>query len=244
MPPSFWRGSDIDPEELKKRSLDRALLRRSWTFVRPYRRKLGFYLAVIALSSLVGVLPPLVFRRLIDTAIPTRDLGAVNVLAIAAVGLAITAAAMSFVMRWLGSVIGEGIIYDLRAALYDHVQRMPIAFFTRTQTGSLLSRLNNDVVGAQQAVSTLSNVLSDALTLTFTLVAMFALDWRVTALALLVGPLFLLVSRRVGRRMQHIVRRRMELTASMNTTMTERFNVSGALLVKLFGTPGRESTPG
>jgi ATP-binding cassette subfamily B protein len=241
MPPSFWRGSDIDPEELKKRSLDRALLRRSWTFVRPYRRKLGFYLAVIALSSLVGVLPPLVFRRLIDTAIPTRDLGAVNVLAIAAVGLAITAAAMSFVMRWLGSVIGEGIIYDLRAALYDHVQRMPIAFFTRTQTGSLLSRLNNDVVGAQQAVSTLSNVLSDALTLTFTLVAMFALDWRVTALALLVGPLFLLVSRRVGRRMQHIVRRRMELTASMNTTMTERFNVSGALLVKLFGRPRDEA---
>jgi ATP-binding cassette subfamily B protein len=241
MPPSFWRASDIDPEELKKRSLDRALLRRSWTFVRPYRRKLGVYLAVIALSSLVGVLPPLVFRRLIDTAIPTRDLGAVNLLALAAVGLALTAAAMSFVMRWLGSVIGEGIIYDLRAALYDHVQRMPIAFFTRTQTGSLLSRLNNDVVGAQQAVSTLSNVLSDGLTLTFTLVAMFALDWRVTALALLVGPLFLLVSHRVGRRMQYIVRRRMELTASMNTTMTERFNVSGALLVKLFGRPRDEA---
>jgi ATP-binding cassette subfamily B protein len=241
MPPSFWRASDIDPEELTKRSVDRALLRRSWTFVRPYRRKLGIYLAAIALSSLVGVLPPLVFRRLIDTAIPTRDLGAVNLVALAAVGLALTAAGLSFVMRWLGSVIGEGVIYDLRAALYDHVQRMPIAFFTRTQTGSLLSRLNNDVVGAQQAVSTLSNVLSDALTLTFTLVAMFALDWRVTALALVVGPLFLVVSKRVGRRMQFIVRRRMELTASMNTTMTERFNVSGALLVKLFGRPRDEA---
>ena len=241
MPPSFWRASDIDPEELKKRSVDRALLRRSWTFVRPYRRKLGIYLAAIALSSLVGVLPPLVFRRLIDTAIPTHDLGAVNLLALAAVGLALTAAGLSFVMRWLGSVIGEGVIYDLRAALYDHVQRMPIAFFTRTQTGSLLSRLNNDVVGAQQAVSTLSNVLSDGLTLTFTLVAMFALDWRVTALALVVGPLFLVVSKRVGRRMQFIVRRRMELTASMNTTMTERFNVSGALLVKLFGRPRDEA---
>ena len=234
----YRRGADLDLENAK---LDRAVARRAWQFLRPYRTLLGFYLAAIVVSSVLGVLPPLIFKRLIDDAIPARDLGAVNLLAMAAVGVAVVTTGLSLLNRWFGARIGEGIIYDLRVALYRHVQSMPLAFFTRTQTGALLSRLSTDVIGAQQTVGTVATVTSDVLQLTTTLAAMVLLSWQVTGLALLVLPVFIFLDRRLGTRLKELARQRMQLNAGMSTNMTERFNVSGALLVKLFGRPRQES---
>ena len=155
---------------------------------------------------------------------------------------AFAAAGISMVERWLSSRIGEGIIYDLRDRLFRHVQAMPLGFFTQTQTGALISRLNNDVIGAQRAFTTfLSTVIGNVINLLITLVTMFYIEWRLTLLSLVILPFFIIPSRRVGARMADITRESMELNASMNTTMTERFNVSGAMLVKLFGRPGVEA---
>ena len=201
------------------------------------------YLGTIVLAAFAGTLPPLVFKALIDNALPpdNSDPGLVNLLFVAAVALAVVITALNLVNRWLGSRIGEGLIYDLRVALFDHVQRMPIGFFTRTQTGSLMSRLSNDVLGAQQTVGATASVASDLFTLVFTLAAMLALSWKVTLLSLLVIPIFVLLDRRLANRLAALSRRRMALNADMTATMTERFGVSGALLVKLFGRPARES---
>jgi ATP-binding cassette subfamily B protein len=154
---------------------------------------------------------------------------------------ALADALFAIVQRWLSSTIGEGLIYDLRVALFDKVQRMPVAFFTRTQTGALISRLNNDVIGAQNAVtSTLGSVVSNVVVLITTLTAMVVLEWRLTALSLVVLPLFIIPAKRVGIRLGGIAREQMELNAEMNTQMSERFNVAGAMIVKLFGRRGRE----
>jgi ATP-binding cassette, subfamily B, bacterial len=228
-------------EELKGASIDRASIGRAWRFVRHYRGLLALYLGAILLSSVIGVVPPILFKRLIDTAIPHRDLGMVNVLAGAMVGLAVVSGAISLLNRWLASRIGEGLIYDLRTALYDHVQRMPIAFFTRTQTGSLMSRLGSDVLDAQRAVGTLASVTSDILVLITTLGVMLRLDWQVTLLALLILPSFVVLDRVMSPRFARLARKRMVLNAEMSTTMTERFNVAGAILVKLFGRVDDES---
>ena len=167
--------------------------------------------------------------------------GRIWTLASFAVGAAVIDAAMAITQRWFSARVGEGLIYDLRVALFDKVQRMPVAFFTRTQTGSLISRLNNDVVGAQSAVtSTLGSVVSNVVVLVMTLAAMLTLEWRLTLLALVVLPMFIVPARRVGQRLQDIAREQMDLNAQMNTQMNERFNVSGALLVKLFGRHERE----
>jgi ATP-binding cassette subfamily B protein len=178
----------------------------------------------------------LLFRTIVDTAIPAGDKRRIVVLTIILVVVAMGDAILSIVQRWYSSRIGEGLIYDLRVALFDKVQNMPIAFFTRTQTGALISRLNNDVVGAQTAVTgTLGSVVSNVVVLVTTLGAMLALEWRLTVLSLVVLPVFIIPARRVGVRLQDISREQMGLNASMNTQMTERFNVSGAMLVKLFG---------
>lgn len=236
------RFARLDPEELKNARVDRATLGRAWGFARAYRGLLVAYLGAIALAALVGTLPPLVFKALIDEALPPahRDPGLVNWLFGAAVALAVLTTGLNLANRWLGSRIGEGLIYDLRVALYDHVQRMPMAFFTRTQTGSLMSRLSSDVLGAQQTVGTAATVASDFLTLAFTLAAMLALSWKVTLLSLAVIPVFALLDRRLARRLGALSRRRMALNADMSSTLTERFGVSGALLVKLFGRPAAE----
>jgi ATP-binding cassette subfamily B protein len=176
------------------------------------------------------------FRQIVDEAIPDADRRRIVYLTIVLVVVALGDAALQIVQRWYSARIGEGLIYDLRVALFDKVQNMPIAFFTRTQTGALISRLNNDVVGAQTAVTgTLGSVVSNVVIFTTTLVAMLALEWRLTLLALVVLPVFIVPAKRVGARLQEISREQMGLNASMNTQMTERFNVSGALLVKLFG---------
>src|SRR5687768_10245741 len=235
----YYHATGVDNESAR---IDRAVARRAWSFVSPYRGMLLLYLACIVLLSVLGVLPPLIFKELIDSAIPDRDLGAVNLLAVGAVGLAVLTTALSLVNRWFGARIGEGMIFDLRVALYRHVQAMPVAFFTRTQTGALMSRLSTDVIGAQNTVGTVATVMSNVLQLVTTLVAMVVLSWQVTALALLVLPFFLLLDRRLGKRLKYLARRRMQENAAMSAMMTERFNVAGALLVKLFGRPEQEAS--
>ena len=211
-------------------------LRRVWTFARPYRGTITISLLAILGSALLALVPPFVIREILDQAIPNDDRGAIKVLAGLAVLAALGDAALAILQRWCSSQVGEGLIYDLRRALFAKVQRMPIAFFTRTPTGSITSRLSTDVVGAQSAVtSTLSSVVSNVVVLTTTLFAMIYLEWRLTLLTLIVLPLFIVPARRVGRRLQGISREQMGYNAAMNTQMTERFNVSGAMLVKLFG---------
>lgn len=233
----------LDPEELKRAKVDRVALGRAWAFARAYRARIGVYLGTIVLAALVGTVPPLIFKALIDDALPPghRDPALVNQLFALAVVVAIAITGLNLLNRWLGSAIGEGLIHDLRVALYDHVQRMPIAFFTRTQTGSLMSRLSNDVLGAQQTIGTAASATSDLFTLIFTLAVMLALSWRVTLLSLTVIPLFIVLDRRLARRLAALSRRRMALNADMTSTMTERFGISGALLVKLFGHRATES---
>jgi ATP-binding cassette subfamily B protein len=230
-----------DLAELKNANVTPGTMGRIWRFMRPYRGRLGVYLFVIVLTAVVGSIPPLLVKSLIDHGVRNHDVNLVDLLAAGMVGLALAQTALSLVNRWFGSVIGEGIIYDLRVALYDHVQRMPIAFFTRTQTGSLMSRLTNDVLDAQNAVGTAASVLSDLFTLLATLVPMFVLSPSITLFALLVLPPFIVVDRVMAGRISRLARRQMQLNADMSVTMTEKFNVSGALLVKLFGRPDQES---
>ncbi len=226
----------------KGTTVDRAVIRRAWTFGGPFRAHIYGYLVLVAVTSALGVLPALVFKRLIDNAIPNKDLGSVARLSLAAVALALLSALIGVVIRYLSSVVGEGVIAELRKALYDHIQRLPIAFFTRTQTGALMSRVNNDVVGAQSAYTfILRTVVADALVVLFTLLAMLQLSWRITLVSLLAVPFLIWLSRSVGEKSQRAARAAMEKNAAMNTVMTERFNVAGALLVKLFGRPGEES---
>ncbi|MEY3361977.1 MAG: hypothetical protein RL531_1696 [Actinomycetota bacterium] len=230
-----------DPDAVKGKQLERDLVRRVLRMARPYRASLiGFIIAVLA-GAVVGVIPPLLFRSLLDTAVPQEDERLVIILATAAVALAVANALISLIQRWYSARVGEGLIYDMRVALFDHVQRMPLAFFTRTQTGSLMSRLNNDVIGAQQAVTgTLGTVISNVITLAITLAVMLGLEWRLTILTLIVLPAFIIPARRVGRRLQAATRDGFVLNASMNNTIAERFNVAGALVVKLFGANDRE----
>lgn len=234
-------GFRRDPDALRGKRVERALVRRVLGLARPYRKLLvGFVFAVIG-AAVVTAIPPLLLKALLDTAVPEANRGMVSALAIGAVGLALASAGLSLLQRYYSARIGEGLIYDMRVALFDHVQRLPISFFTRTQTGSLMSRLNNDVIGAQQAVTnTLGTVGSNVITLVVTLSFMLALEWRLTLLTLLVLPAFIIPARRIGRRLQVITREGMQVNASMNNTIAERFNVAGALVVKLFGRHERE----
>ena len=224
------------------KGIDRKTVRRVWAFSVPYRKMVIGFLILIIAGTIIGIVPTFAFRDIIDTAIPqgqeTGDSSRLTWLGIIVVIAAFASAGISMIERWLSSRIGEGIIYDLRDKLFRHVQAMPLGFFTQTQTGALISRLNNDVIGAQRAFTTfLSTLIGNVINLAITLVAMFALEWRLTLLSLIILPFFLIPSKRVGARMADITRESMSLNASMNTTMTERFNVSGAMLVKLFGQP-------
>jgi ATP-binding cassette, subfamily B, bacterial len=223
-------------EALRGRRLNRQTMRRVLTWCAPYKRLLIGFIAAVVIDAVVMVIPPLLVRGLIDHALPEKNRGLVAVIALVAVLLAFADAMLSLLQRYLSSRVGEGLIYDLRVALFDHVQRMPLAFFTRTQTGALQSRLNNDVIGAQQAVTTtLGTVVSNVINLTVVLTIMLKLDWRLTLLTLIVLPAFLLPARRIGPRMQKLTREGMQLNAEMNNLTVERFNVAGAMLAKLFG---------
>ncbi|MBX6355396.1 MAG: ABC transporter ATP-binding protein [Micromonosporaceae bacterium] len=231
-------------DELAGRKVNRRTLGRVLGFARPYRRDIAIFLVAVVLSAVIGVATPVLAGDVVN-AITGGRAGAGGVvvrLAALIAGLAIVDAGLSLAQRWYSARIGEGIILDLRTRVYDHVQRMPLQFFTRTQTGALVSRLNNDVLGAQQAfTSTLSGVVSNVIQLVLTAAVMFTLSWPITLISLAMLPMFILPARRVGRRLAEITRESYQLDASMNATMTERFGVAGALLVKLFGRPDAEA---
>ncbi len=225
-----------DRSKIKDATLDRTTVRRVLAYADRYRTMLIGFVATLLISSLLSIVPALLVRRIIDDAIPNSDRGLVNSLALIMVALAVASGVVSLFERWFSARIGESLIFDLRVQLFDHVQRMPIGFFTRTQTGALISRMNNDVIGAQRALTgTLGQVISNLIVLITTLVAMFILEWRLPLLALALLPFFLLPTKRVGRVLQGLTREQMGHNAEMNTTMTERLNVAGAMVVKLFG---------
>jgi ATP-binding cassette, subfamily B, bacterial len=238
----MMRGFRMDPS-VTKQKLKPGTVRRIATYARPYRITLVLFLLVTAVDAVITVVNPLLLREIIDRGILARNDRVVILIALAVAAVAIFDAGLGFVIRFFSARIGEGLIYDLRTQVFDHVQRQPIAFFTRAQTGSLVSRLDGDVVGAQQAItSTLSGVISNVLSLIVILITLFYLSWLVSLIAVLMIPLFILPARLVGRRLQRLTRESMMLNAEMGSTMTERFNVAGAMLVKLFGRPRDEST--
>jgi ATP-binding cassette subfamily B protein len=229
-------------EQLPKRKLAKGTVRRIARFAAPYRRMLGWFLGLIVVDAVIGAVNPLIFRKIINDGIIGHDKSLIVVLALLVAGLAVFDAGLSLGMRWYSARIGEGLIFDMRSKVFRHVQRMPIAFFTRTQTGALVTRLNNDVLGAQQAFTgTLSTVVSNIIGVSLVLVAMFVLSWQITLVSLAMLPVFIFPARWVGRKLQAITRESYGLNAQMNTTMTERFNVAGALLVKLFGRTSDET---
>jgi ATP-binding cassette subfamily B protein len=225
-----------DPDAVKGAKLQRGLVRRVYRLARPFRPMLIGFLVTIVLEALVGIGPTLLIKRILDEIGGGRDQGVITVMGLLMIAFAVGDALLSLAERWWSARIGEGLIFDLRVGLFDHTQRMPIAFFTRTQTGALISRMNNDVIGAQRALTgTLGSVVSNVVTLVITLAAMAFLEWRLTLLTIVLLPLFVWPAKRIGRQLQVITREGMDLNSEMNTTMTERFNVAGALLVKLFG---------
>ncbi|MCI0687742.1 MAG: ABC transporter ATP-binding protein/permease [Sporichthyaceae bacterium] len=228
-------------ESIKEHKLKPGTVRRIMRFAAPYWRQITVFLVLVVADAFLVVATPLLLRKLIDDGVLKDDRGLVTTLALLVAAVALLDAALSLVQRWYSAQIGEGVIYDLRTRVFAHVQRMPIAFFTRTQTGALISRLNSDVVGAQQALtSTLSGVVSNVISLISVATVMIVLSWQITVLSLLMLPLFLWPAKYVGRRLSALTRDQMNLNAAMSATMTERFNVSGALLVKLFGRPAEE----
>ena len=221
---------------------DRRLLTRIWRFAGRHHRRLGVFLAVSVVGAGLAVTTPVLAGRVVDEITGAGSASVVVLLACAIAAIAVGEAAVSLVTRWLSSNIGEGLILDLRTAVFDHVQKMPVAFFTRTRTGALVSRLGNDVIGAQRAFSdTLSGIVTNLVTLTLTLAVMLSISWQITLLSLLLVPLFVVPARRIGTRMAGLSREAAAHNATMNTQMTERFSAPGATLVKLFGSPARES---
>jgi ABC-type multidrug transport system fused ATPase/permease subunit len=224
-----------------RRSFSRATLRRVWDFARPHRRELAAYLGLSVATALLAVATPVLAGRVVDAIIDGRDEGRVVGLAVVIALVALLDGAVGIAERWQSAKIGEGLILDLRRAVFGHVQRMPVAFFTRTRTGALVSRLNNDVIGAQRAFTwTLSGVVSNLITLLLTLAVMIGLSWQITGLALLLLPIFVLPARRMGARLAQLEREAADHNAAMTNQMTERFSAPGATLVKLFGRPARE----
>jgi ATP-binding cassette subfamily B protein len=234
---SFRRDRSVVKERLKA-----GTVRRIAGYARPYIRELILFLALNAFAAMIVVANPLLLKSIIDKGIVPHKSGVVLGLAIAVAGLALVEALIGLAQRWYSARIGEGLIYDLRTEVFDHVQRMPVAFFMRAQTGSLVSRLNGDVIGAQRALTTtLSSVVSNVISLLLVLGTMFLLSWQVTLIALVLTPIFIFPAKWVGRRLQKISREQMQLDAEMSSLMTERFNVAGAMLAKLYGRPGEES---
>jgi ATP-binding cassette subfamily B protein len=216
--------------------------RRILRFAKPYRKILYVFLGLVVVDAVIVAINPLILRDIINNGILKHDSELIVSLALLAAALAIVDAVLSLGQRYVSAKIGEGLIYDMRTQVFDHVQHMPIAFFTRTQTGALVTRLNNDVLGAQEAFTdVLSTVIGNLISVGIILVVMFLLSWQLTLVALLILPVFVLPARWLGRRLQSITREAYALNAEMNTTMTERFNVAGALLVKLFGRPQEET---
>src|SRR3954469_23730065 len=232
---SFRRDSSVTEKQLPPGTVKRIA-----RFAAPYKRQLVWFLLLVVIDAVVGTAAPWIYGLIVKKVLDHEQAVVVG-LALLIVGLALISSVVNLAMRWFSARIGEGLIYDMRSAVFRHIQRMPIAFFTRTQTGALISRLNNDVLGAQQAFTgTLSNVVSNVISVTLVLVAMLFLNWQITLLALAMVPMFIIPARLMSKRLQKLTREAYALNAEMSTQMTERFNVAGALLVKLFGRPADE----
>ena len=228
-------------QSVKNQKLRPGTLKRIASFAVPYKASLTLFLITVIIDAFLIVATPLLLRRLIDEGVIPKNTELVTNLAIAVGVIAVADALFSMAGRWFSSRIGEGLIYDLRKQIFEHVQKQSIAFFTRTQTGALISRLNSDVIGAQQAfTSTLSGVISNLLSLILVALAMFTLSWQITLISLVLLPVFLIPTKWVGRKLQGYTRQSFDLNAQMSATMTERFNVSGALLVSLYGDSKKE----
>jgi ATP-binding cassette subfamily B protein len=226
----------------EKRPFSRATLRRILAFARPHRTQLVWFLVLSIGAAVLAVATPVLAGKVVDAIVGGKAFSVVLHLSLLIAAIAIAEAGLSMLTRWLSAQIGEGLILDLRTAVFDHIQRMPIAFFTRTRTGALVSRLNNDVIGAQRAFSdTLSGVVSNLVMLVLTLVVMIGVSWQITVLALIILPIFVVPARRIGTRLAALQRDAADYNATMSTQMTERFSAPGATLVKLFGRPSRES---
>jgi len=234
---SFIRFDESQPAP----RIDRQVLRRVLGYARPYAGTLALMMVAIVADSLVGLVPPLLYRDLIDNVLPARDMGRLNLLALGMIGIPLLSGLIGVASRYLSARMGEGVIFDLRQQLYTHVQRMSLRFFTHTRSGEILSRLNNDVVGAQSAVTgTMPNIATNLVTLISTLAVMVSIEWRLAVLAVLILPLFLLPTRRVGRVLRSIRRDSMEFRADMSSIISETLSINGALLVKTFGRQRQE----
>ena len=234
------RSMTADPS-VKEQKLKPGTVKRIFSFARPYRTSIIIYLATVVVDAGLIVATPLLLKRLIDEGVIPKDSSVVTNLAILVGLIAIADAAFNMLGRYFSSRIGEGLIYDLRSLVFAHVQKQSIAFFTRTQTGALISRINSDVIGAQQAfTATLSGVVSNVVSLVLVTITMLILSWQITIFSLLLLPVFLIPTKWVGRRLQSLTRESFGVNAEMSSTMTERFNVSGAMLVALYGEPDRE----
>ncbi len=235
----MWRHMSI--AEGEKPHVSWYLIRRVLSYAKPYRLKIILVLVTILMTSLLGLVTPALFKQLIDDAIPNKNVRLLDLLALGIIAIPLFNGGIAILQRQLNSSIGEGVIYELRLALFTHLQQMSLRFFTHTKTGELMSRLNNDVVGAQSAISgTIVNIITDVFTVVATLFIMLTLDWRLTVLGLLVVPLFVIPARQIGKILRDIARKQMDNNAAMNAMMNETLNVSGALLVKLFGRNNEE----
>ena len=235
-----FRSMTADPS-VKSQKLKPGTIKRIATYGAPYKKQIALFLVTVVIEAALVISGPLLLRELIDKGVIPKDPGIVTKLALLVGLLAVVDALFNIIGRWFSARIGEGLIYDLRSEVFAHVQRQSIAFFTRTQTGALISRINSDVMGAQQAFTgTLSGVVSNVVSLVLVVTAMLILSWQITIVSLLLLPLFLLPTKWVGKRIQALTREAFNLNATMSSTMTERFNVSGALLVSLYGKPAKE----
>jgi ATP-binding cassette subfamily B protein len=234
------RSMTADPS-VKEQKLKPGTVKRIFSFARPYRTNIIIYLATVVVDAALVVATPLLLKRLIDDGVIPKNASVVTSLALLVGVIAIADAGFNMLGRYFSSRIGEGLIYDLRSLVFSHVQKQSIAFFTRTQTGALISRINSDVIGAQQAfTATLSGVVSNVVSLFLVTITMLILSWQITIFSLLLLPVFLIPTKWVGRRLQSLTRESFGVNAEMSSTMTERFNVSGAMLVALYGEPVRE----
>ena len=234
------RSMTADPS-VKAQKLKAGTVKRIFEFAKPYRTSILIFLFTVVIDAILVIATPLLLRELIDKGVIPKNGALVTELAVLVGLLAIADAGMSMLGRYFSSRIGEGLIYDLRSLVFGHVQKQSIAFFTRTQTGALISRINSDVIGAQQAfTATLSGVVSNVVSLILVGVTMLILSWQITIFSLLLLPVFLIPTKWVGRKLQELTRDSFNTNAEMSSTMTERFNVSGAMLVALYGEPARE----
>jgi ATP-binding cassette subfamily B protein len=239
--PQVMRSLRRDSSVTKER-ISPGTVRRIARYARPFTGRIVAFLVLVMLGSVIVIANPLLMKAIVDDGIVPKRTGVVIGLAAAIAGLALLDALLSLVERWFSARIGEGLIYTLRTEVFDHVQRMPVAFFMRAQTGALVSRLNSDVIGAQRAItSTMSSIVSNVISLVIVLGTMLVLSWQITMVALVLLPLFVVPAKWVGRRMSKLTREQMELDAEMSSVMTERFNVAGAMVAKLYGRPDDEA---